>query len=930
MPTQISTLLQKNFNQLKNQKCITICNIINPLIWLFVLSFLRQIAEIVVIHSLPILKTDVPLLFNIPLYSKLKYSNISSKTTNCEEWYLYDFEKEANNSKTKQFFQKLISDKNMLRAFCDDNPAQFNTSPYFRTPNEAQFNAQETDINKYLYNRAVDLNHIPIKLLDEEKALTIVPEAAITIQNLNETYFKFKIQVRDYIVSDYHRGSGVTLFYIFNDNSREYEIFPSAITGSLWTIGIMNKAYIHELFPNITLIGGVQILPITPEDNEINVNMILCIVVAGIYPIALSLLIPLYIYNIVYEREKKITEYLKLNGVKMRNYWISNFIFNYIVYLILAILYFVFEAYIFSINFLEKTSFILVLLTLLGWGIAQIGLSYFFQAFISREKKTVILSLSIVFFISFITLLFNWALYVIPREAPYILNIFPTFALYRIFHYISYSCGFNGCVESFDKVSTEIKIALVFLYIGGILFIFIGIFLTAILEKWNTNSKLLAFEENDIKNNKIKKDNKLITNIEEDNNNDDVENNDDDYNNKKENLIKKSEKTGYELNKLSIDYPLNDEEVKKEIENIDKIIKSEKEKIRNYPFICKEISDNNNNNLDKFSLCLQKNEILGLLDEKGNGKASFYSLLNNIFYPKNINRNIYINGENNNININLLIGLVPKNNNILWNDLTVYDTLLFYSKIKNGKKGENEIYKNIKVILSKFKLDRYKKQYVQNLKDKIKRRLSLGIALIGEPSLIFIDEPTFGLNPRNKRKIWNMLYNFKENTSMIIISHYMDEIQALCGRVGIISKGHLQYIGNQYKFINGYSKKLKLEISVRQYPNKKKFLDNNNLDEIKEENDENDLINNNEGKQLTYKEKINNIKYYINEIYPKGCSVYEECLYTISFKISYDVVNIEVLFKKLEQAKERLYIENWGISQINLEDIFIKLIKKDF
>ena len=70
--------------------------------------------------------------------------------------------------------------------------------------------------------------------------------------------------------------------------------------------------------------------------------------------------------------------------------------------------------------------------------------------------------------------------------------------------------------------------------------------------------------------------------------------------------------------------------------------------------------------------------------------------------------------------------------------------------------------------------------------------------------------------------------------------------------------------------------------------------------------------------------------YYINEIYPKGCSVYEECLYTISFKISYDVVNIEVLFKKLEQAKERLYIENWGISQINLEDIFIKLIKKDF
>ena len=99
----------------------------------------------------------------------------------------------------------------MLRTFCDDNPAQFNASPYFRTPFEAKIYDNETNINTYLYNRAVDLNHIPIKILDEEKALTIVPEGAITIQNLNETYFKFKVQIRDYIVSDYHRGSGMKI-----------------------------------------------------------------------------------------------------------------------------------------------------------------------------------------------------------------------------------------------------------------------------------------------------------------------------------------------------------------------------------------------------------------------------------------------------------------------------------------------------------------------------------------------------------------------------------------------------------------------------------------------------------------------------------------------------------------------------------------------
>ena len=185
MPIQITTLLQKNFNQLKHQKCNTICNIINPIIWLFVLYLGRQLAEILVIKTLPVLKTDVPVLYNIPLYSKLKYSNISAKTTNCEEWYLYDFEKEVNNTETRSFFQALISSKNMLYSYCDDNPPQFHFSPYFRTPYEARIKTDETDINKYLYNRAVDLNHIAIQTLNEEKALTIVPDGAFTIINLN-------------------------------------------------------------------------------------------------------------------------------------------------------------------------------------------------------------------------------------------------------------------------------------------------------------------------------------------------------------------------------------------------------------------------------------------------------------------------------------------------------------------------------------------------------------------------------------------------------------------------------------------------------------------------------------------------------------------------------------------------------------------------
>ena len=267
-------------------------NLIIPSIIILILFFARKLAEILVIQSLPVLKTDIPVLYNIPLYAKLKYSNLSAKTTNCEEWYLYDFEKEVNDTKTRNMFKEIISDKHMGYYYCDDNPPQFKLSPYFRTPIEAQKNENETNINEYLSERGYELNHIDINKFNNESSLSSTPDGAITIKKLNETYFKYQIQIRDYMVSNYHRGNGITLFYIFNENSKGYELFPSGVTGSMWEIGIFNKAYINYKFPNVTVISGINILPIGPEDNEINVQRIAAIVTFGIYPLSISLLIP--------------------------------------------------------------------------------------------------------------------------------------------------------------------------------------------------------------------------------------------------------------------------------------------------------------------------------------------------------------------------------------------------------------------------------------------------------------------------------------------------------------------------------------------------------------------------------------------------------------------------------------------------------------
>ena len=96
----------------------------------------------------------------------------------------------------------------------------------------------------------------------------------------------------------------------------------------------------------------------------------------------------------------------------------------------------------------------------------------------------------------------------------------------------------------------------------------------------------------------------------------------------------------------------------------------------------------------------------------------------------------------------------------------------------------------------------------------MKRRLSLGISLVGNPSIVFLDEPTTGLDPENKRQIWDILTICKENKCMILTTHLMDEAEILSDRIGIIVHGHLKCLGSQFKLKKIYGKGFKLCINL--------------------------------------------------------------------------------------------------------------------
>ena len=939
MVNQVSTILLRNLQSLYHQKSNIICSIMTPIMCLFFIWVVKEIVQEEITKTRFSVKLDIPIIFNVPFYSKMKYSNLTAKTTSCEEWYLYDFENRTDNN-TKIFFEEMINSSDTLKSACDNNPPPFNLSPYFQTIEEVKVLENETDINSYLYNRAFELNYIDLESLYTEVPLNKIPDGAITIKKIDYKNFEYKMQISDLRLPYYHRGNGITMFYIYNnqEGAEKYESYPSSLIGMMWGLGLFNRAYISKLYPNLTIVSGLQLMPIQLDDNEDNIQRIINLVGTIFYPISISLLMPLFMYNIVIEKERQLIEIMKINGLKMRNYWISYFIFNYIVYTFTMIFFIIFGTYVFGLNLFRETDFLLIFLTLLVWGFSQIGLAYFFQAFLSNGRTTSVIGYMIALWLIIICTCLNLAMFVIPKEAPYILNIFPSFAVSRIFYYMATYCGYETCIDTFSRVNDEVRYALVYMFVGGVIFMGLGVYLYEVLPKQYGIRKNPVFcIEDGIKTCQKEKEGDIIREGSDENNNIDKNDKEEDL------IIEEKNKENTDIEENNIDNDNTDEEVRKEFIIVRDILDKGEYELRKYPLVCdglckiypsnlksKDPKKRNRKSLDNFTIHLKDSEIFGLLGPNGAGKTTFFSILTGIYEPTSGNAFIRGNSILKNIEKTYeFIGYCPQFD-LLWEDLSVENTLLFYSRMKN--KDENRIKPMVEKILVDVKLVKFRKYLVRELSGGMRRRLSLGVALIGEPPIVFLDEPTTGLDPKNKREIWDILSHCKENRCMILTTHLMDEAETLCDRIGIILKGKIRCLGSQYKLKVNYGKGFKLCINLKPFTVESNYnniindsvKDNKNeimgfffdKDKIKEQNRINEL-------------RINKISTFLNEIFSKNCKLVEKHRSAAIYEIGTDVFNPELLFKNLEEKKEELEITNWAISQVDLEDIFIKLTEND-
>lgn len=195
--------------------------------------------------------------------------------------------------------------------------------------------------------------------------------------------------------------------------------------------------------------------------------------------------------------------------------------------------------------------------------------------------------------------------------------------------------------------------------------------------------------------------------------------------------------------------------------------------------------------LSDITLEIKEGEIFGLLGPNGAGKSTLISILTTLIKPTQGSYSINgIEGEKEGLKVRQQLGVVTQALTID-SKLTVKENL--YLSARYYHILPNEIFAKIDAVLKEFGLYEYKNRYVEELSGGIKRRIDIIAALLHEPKVIFLDEPTVGLDIQARKEIWRYINEIRarKKTTIFLTTHYIEEAEEVCDRVAIISRGKI-------------------------------------------------------------------------------------------------------------------------------------------
>ncbi|WP_062107398.1 ABC transporter ATP-binding protein [Bacillus niameyensis] len=191
------------------------------------------------------------------------------------------------------------------------------------------------------------------------------------------------------------------------------------------------------------------------------------------------------------------------------------------------------------------------------------------------------------------------------------------------------------------------------------------------------------------------------------------------------------------------------------------------------------------------TLDIKEGEIFGLLGPSGAGKTTLVKQLSGLDIPTS-GENYVLQGKMPDLKLITRIGYMAQSD-ALYDDLTAKENLQFFASLYGIKRAKQS--KRIKEVMELVQLSNDLSKLVSNYSGGMKRRLSLAIALLHEPEILILDEPTVGIDPVLRKNIWQAFYELKQQgKTLIVTTHVMDEAEK-CDRLGLIRDGKLIAVG---------------------------------------------------------------------------------------------------------------------------------------
>ena len=280
--------------------------------------------------------------------------------------------------------------------------------------------------------------------------------------------------------------------------------------------------------------------------------------------------------------------------------------------------------------------------------------------------------------------------------------------------------------------------------------------------------------------------------------------------------------------------------------------------------------------LNNLNLEVNESEIFGLLGPNGAGKSTFINILSGLINKSSGEVNVWgFDLDKNPRQVKRSIGIVPQEVN-LDPFFTPKKLLELHAGLYGIKKSERITDTILKIVA----LEEQANSYSRTLSGGMKRRLLMAKALVHQPPIIILDEPTAGVDVELRKNLWKNVKSLnKEGVTIILSTHYLAEAENMCDRIGILNKGKLVALDTTVNLL----KKIQTK-TVRFLVSNKVNIKNNSLDNLKIiSNENNELI-------VSYEKNIINIEKIINYLSSQGVKITD---------ISTDDGNLEDVFIEL-------------------------------